>query len=227
MKDKIKSILPHLIIIFSIYFGFTFANGFCFGDEVLNILGLKSWTGNQSGFHITIIYSLGIALVGIFLLIKTKKASYKTVLSNAVVYFFVVALVFGIIGRIAYKEEIIEHSNSSYKTDTFELGINGDISIKNMSMLKDKKRITVPVYIEGDININLDDIKLVDNENNSYDCLDVFGERTGHKIDSVGGYFDAKFNVDNTKDKKYYKIAFLDSQGEIFAHYIYHKKLMK
>jgi hypothetical protein len=226
MQDKIKSILPHLIIIFSIYFGSTFANGFCFGDEVLNILGLKSWTGNQSGSHITIIYSLGIALVGIFLLIKTKKISYKTVLSNAVVYFFVVALVFGIIGKIAYKEEVIEHSNSSYKTDTFELGINGDISIKNMSILKDKKQITVPVYIEGDINMNFDDIKLIDNENNSYNRLDIFGQRTKHENDSVGGYFDVRFNVDNTKNKKYYKIAFIDSQGEMFVHYIYHKKLM-
>jgi hypothetical protein len=44
------------------------------------------------------------------------------------------------------------------------LGLNGDVSIKNMSIFQDKKQIIVPVFIEGDININFDDIKLIDDK---------------------------------------------------------------
>jgi hypothetical protein len=225
MKYNLKNIIPHLIIIFGIYFSVTFSNGFCFGDEVLNTLGLKSWTDNQSGFHITAAYSLIIILTGILLLSKMKKTSFKSVLNNIIVYLFVVSLIFAGINKYIYKKEVINSSNSSYNTNTYKLGLNGDVSIKNMSILKDKKQIIVPVFIEGDININSDDIKLIDDKNNSYDCLGFLNQKTAHKNDCTVSYFDAKFNVHNTKDVKYYKIAFFDSKGQIFAVYIYNKDI--
>jgi len=222
MKYNFKNTIPHLIIIFGIYFGVTFSNGFCFGDKILNTLGLKSWTDNQLGFHITTVYSLMIVSIGILLLAKIKKTSFKSVLGNMVVYLFVVLLVFAGINKVIYKEEVVSNSNSSYKTDTYELRLNGDISIKNMSILHDKKQIVVPVFIKGDININFDDVKLIDDKNNSYDCLEFSSKKTEHKNDSIINYFDAKFNVYNTKDTEYYKIAFFDDKGEIFADYIYY-----
>jgi hypothetical protein len=52
----IRSIFIALIII-GIIWPFSFGN-VCFGDAVLNFIGLKSWSGGNSGIHFTVFYSL-------------------------------------------------------------------------------------------------------------------------------------------------------------------------
>lgn len=49
--------LSILLVLFAILWAFSF-EGFCFGDLVLNRIGLKAWTNGNTGIHITVYYSL-------------------------------------------------------------------------------------------------------------------------------------------------------------------------
>jgi uncharacterized membrane protein YhaH (DUF805 family) len=50
--------LSLLLSILGILFLMSFGKEYCFGDSMLNLLGLKAWSNGAYGFHITIFYSL-------------------------------------------------------------------------------------------------------------------------------------------------------------------------
>jgi len=50
--------LSLLLSILGILFVFSFGQRYCFGDILLNFLGLKAWSNGSHGFHITIFYTL-------------------------------------------------------------------------------------------------------------------------------------------------------------------------
>ena len=47
-----------LLFITGLLFVLNFNNGVCFGDSILNYLGLKAWSNGNQGTHYTIFYSL-------------------------------------------------------------------------------------------------------------------------------------------------------------------------
>lgn len=50
--------LSLLLSVLAIVFLSSFGRNVCFGDSILNYLGLKAWSNGSHGFHITIFYSL-------------------------------------------------------------------------------------------------------------------------------------------------------------------------
>ncbi|WP_051280440.1 hypothetical protein [Anaerovorax odorimutans] len=46
-----------LFVIFSIVWSFDF-NGFCIGDNFLNLIGLSPWSNGNIGIHYTVYYSI-------------------------------------------------------------------------------------------------------------------------------------------------------------------------
>ena len=48
-------------------------NGMCFGDIVLNFLGLPTWSNGTMGLHITIFWSLLLLIPAFFIAIRNKK----------------------------------------------------------------------------------------------------------------------------------------------------------
>ena len=48
-------------------------NGKCFGDIVLNFLGLPTWSNGTTGLHITIFWSLLLLIPAFFIAIRNKK----------------------------------------------------------------------------------------------------------------------------------------------------------
>ena len=135
MKYNIKILISYLIIILGIYFGFTFNNGFCFGDTVLNTLGLKSWTGNGTGFHITAVYSFIIVSIGIWVVSRVINKSFKSIYGNMLFYVLVGFFIFSLIGNFVYRERT---TNSSYITNE----VKSDITIKREE-LTDKEKFMV------------------------------------------------------------------------------------
>ena len=49
--------LSLLLSLIGIAWAVTF-NGFCLGDNILNFIGMKSWSNGNSGTHYTVFYSL-------------------------------------------------------------------------------------------------------------------------------------------------------------------------
>ena len=76
MKKSPKGICLNLIsvllFIMGILFIFTFKNGICFGDNILNYLGLKPWSNGTQGFHYTIFYSLVFFIPSFIIKHKSK-----------------------------------------------------------------------------------------------------------------------------------------------------------
>ncbi|WP_317327398.1 hypothetical protein [Turicibacter sanguinis] len=62
MNESNKKMVVGLITIFlwitGILFAWTFKNGVCYGDIILQFLKLKSWSNGTSGIHYTVFYSL-------------------------------------------------------------------------------------------------------------------------------------------------------------------------
>lgn len=50
--------LSLLLSIMGVLFLFSFENKDCFGDIILNLIGLNAWSNGIYGFHYTIFYSL-------------------------------------------------------------------------------------------------------------------------------------------------------------------------
>lgn len=62
-----------LLFILGILFIVTFNNGVCIGDNILNSVGLKSWSNVTQGTHYTIFYSLIFFIPSVIIGYKFKK----------------------------------------------------------------------------------------------------------------------------------------------------------
>lgn len=47
-----------LLCIIGILFSFSFGDKVCYGDKILNYIGMKPWSNGNSGMHYTVFYSL-------------------------------------------------------------------------------------------------------------------------------------------------------------------------
>ena len=70
MKNKVKGALSILFIAVTSYFMITTKYTHALGDYILEFIGLKSWTGDYSGIHLTVIYFGILFLIGLFLVEK-------------------------------------------------------------------------------------------------------------------------------------------------------------
>lgn len=61
-----------LLSFLGILFSFSFGNKRCFGDVILEFLGLRAWSNGNSGLHYTIFYSLIFFIPSIILGFKFK-----------------------------------------------------------------------------------------------------------------------------------------------------------
>jgi len=62
-----------LLCVLGILFSFSFGDKGCYGDLILEFLGLKAWSNGNSGLHLTIFYSLIFFIPFIVLGVKYKK----------------------------------------------------------------------------------------------------------------------------------------------------------
>lgn len=55
------------LCIAAILFSNSFNNGVCYGDNILNYLGLSSWSNGNTGTHYTIYYSIAFIVLAFFI----------------------------------------------------------------------------------------------------------------------------------------------------------------
>lgn len=65
--------LSLLLCIIGILFSFSFKNKGAYGDDILNFIGLQSWSNGDTGIHYTVFYSLIFFITSISLGYKYKK----------------------------------------------------------------------------------------------------------------------------------------------------------
>jgi peptidoglycan/LPS O-acetylase OafA/YrhL len=58
--------LSGILFIFAIIFSFT-VKSYTLGDNILNLLNLKSWSHNTEGLHYTVFYSLVLVIISLMI----------------------------------------------------------------------------------------------------------------------------------------------------------------
>ena len=86
-----------LLMVFSLFFSYTWPGGYCIGDSFLGRLGLKAWSNGAHGTHYTFLYSLGILLVAFFVYSQTtrkKLMSFLNIVCGFIILFFLANIAF-------------------------------------------------------------------------------------------------------------------------------------
>lgn len=86
-----------LLFIIGILFVLTFKNGVCYGDTILNYLGLRAWSNGTQGQHYTIFYSFVFFIPSIVIGYKFKDNIGSTlgkILSSIVLVIITLAIFF-------------------------------------------------------------------------------------------------------------------------------------
>ena len=92
-----------LLFIMGILFTFSFGNKVCYGDIILEYIGLKSWSKGTSGLHYTVYYSLIFFIPSFIIGYKFKNnlgAKLGKVLS--LIMIILILLIFSIFGAINF-----------------------------------------------------------------------------------------------------------------------------
>lgn len=63
MKKNTLGIFFIVLMIFGVFFGISFPNGFNLGDRILDSIGLKVWSNGTTGLHYSGIYSLILIII--------------------------------------------------------------------------------------------------------------------------------------------------------------------
>lgn len=92
MTDKVKGILSILFMSVTCYMMITTRYTHALGDYVLEFIGLKSWTGDYSGTHLTVFYFGILFIIGLFLVDKYTKRGLN--IKGRTVFIIFVALMF-------------------------------------------------------------------------------------------------------------------------------------
>ncbi len=69
MTIKTKSALSILFMSVSFFMMITTRYTHALGDYILELIGLPSWTGDHTGFHLTIIYFGVLFIIGLFMVL--------------------------------------------------------------------------------------------------------------------------------------------------------------
>ncbi len=68
MNTKLRRTLSRFLVFFALTFGITWKKqGFCLGDWMLNALGLPAWSQGTQGFHYTVLLTVLLLLLALFL----------------------------------------------------------------------------------------------------------------------------------------------------------------
>ena len=81
-----------LLCVLGILFSFSFGDKGCYGDLILEFLGLKAWSNGNSGLHLTIFYSLIFFIPSVVLGVKYKK-NFGATLGKIVSFIICILLV--------------------------------------------------------------------------------------------------------------------------------------
>lgn len=90
MNNKVKGGLSILLMSVTFYMMITTKYTHALGDYILEFIGLKSWTGDYSGVHLTVIYFGILFMIGLFLVEKYAIAGLN--IRRRSVFFIFVAL---------------------------------------------------------------------------------------------------------------------------------------
>ncbi len=66
MQNRTKAVLSILVFSLSLFMMFTTKRIDALGDYLLNGIGLRAWTGNNTGFHLTILYFGAASMIAYF-----------------------------------------------------------------------------------------------------------------------------------------------------------------
>ncbi len=70
MNKKFKGVIAILVLSISFFMMITLKHTHALGDYVLQFIGLRPWTGEYSGMHLTIFYFGALAILGLILVRK-------------------------------------------------------------------------------------------------------------------------------------------------------------
>ncbi len=103
MNKKIKAFLSVLLMSLSFYMMIETPYIRAMGDYVLEFIGLKSWTGNNTGTHLTIFYFTLLLIIGVILVKKYVIRDLKIKKKIVIIAFIGLNLIFilstGLIAR--------------------------------------------------------------------------------------------------------------------------------
>lgn len=127
MKKKIGfGSIAIVLSILGIFLSITFKkSGVCYGDNIINFLGLKAWSNIINGTHYTIFYMLILFIPSVILGIKFKD-DFGAKLGRNISIFLVVIIAVSPLGMINY--------NDSAKITIEENISTPDIDIKNITL---------------------------------------------------------------------------------------------
>jgi hypothetical protein len=167
MTNKVKGILSILFISVTFYMMITTRYTHALGDYLLEFIGLKSWTGNYNGIHLTIFYFGILFILGLFLVQKYATSGLNIKGRNLFIIFVVLILTFasitGMTARIIKKYSsglltigyVPNSSSMNYKSDNKGLvEFTAEFKLTNYSGEKKTFHIIIdnPFYSEDEIN---------------------------------------------------------------------------
>ncbi len=94
MNNKVKGRLSILFMTVTFYMMVTTKYTHALGDYILEFIGLKSWTGDYSGIHLTVIYFGVLFIIGLFLVEKYAIEGLSIRRRNIFLIFVVLMTVF-------------------------------------------------------------------------------------------------------------------------------------
>lgn len=88
-----------LLFIAGLLFSFNFNNGVCFGDSILNYLGLNAWSKGTQGTHYTIFYSSIFFILSVIIGHKFKEdfgSKLGKILSSIILIIMLIIIIFSV-----------------------------------------------------------------------------------------------------------------------------------
>ena len=166
MTNKVKGALSILFMSVTCYMMITTKYTHALGDYVLEFIGLKSWTGNYTGAHLTIIYFGILFIIGLFLVKKYAVSCLNIKGRNVFIIFVVLMITFSSItgmtvriikkyspGLLAIGYDITNSSLNYSAQDKKFLAFKAEFELTNYSNEKKTFHITIhsPFYREDGI----------------------------------------------------------------------------
>lgn len=101
MNDKVKGGLSILFMTVTCYMMVTTKYTRALGDYILEFIGLRSWTGDYSGMHLTVIYFGILFIISLFLVGKYAIDGLKIRRRSILLIFIVLMTVFSLVTGMA------------------------------------------------------------------------------------------------------------------------------
>ena len=89
-----------LLCIIGILFSFNFGDRVCYGDAILNYIGLNPWSNGDSGIHYTIFYSLIFFIPASILGIKFRNDFGASIGKTISLIIIIILIIFSILSII-------------------------------------------------------------------------------------------------------------------------------